>query len=112
MSELGLRQEDLCVPLGVATRGAVGHYLNRRREPSLAQMNALAGILGMDMEALFGTKQPPSEVRETRPTYFDPQREALNDMWDRLSLEHRKTLQTLGDALAQQAIEKVRKRTK
>lgn len=47
MSELSLIQQDLCECLGVATRGAVGHYFNGRRDLSIAQAESLCALLGL-----------------------------------------------------------------
>jgi phage repressor protein C with HTH and peptisase S24 domain len=49
MRERQVTQEDLKEPLGVGTRGAVGHYLNGRREPSLDQLEALANYFKTDL---------------------------------------------------------------
>jgi hypothetical protein len=45
MGEVGVTQEDLKKPLGVKTRGAVGHYLSGRRDPSPEQFKALSVAL-------------------------------------------------------------------
>lgn len=59
MTELGLTQADLMEPLGVTTRGAVGHYLNGRRQPSLQQMAALSQALRISTDdLLFGDARP------------------------------------------------------
>ena len=59
MDELGLAQNDLMETLGVNTRGAVGHYLTGRREPSIKQLAALASRLGMPPgELIFGKSRP------------------------------------------------------
>lgn len=52
MTELGLNQADLIAPLGVKTRGAVGHYLTGRREPSAAQLLAMASVLQVSLDYL------------------------------------------------------------
>ncbi len=52
MKEKGITQEALMDVLGVTTRGAVGHYMQARREPSLDQMKALAKHLGVNLEWL------------------------------------------------------------
>lgn len=64
MEERGMKQEDLLKPLGVSTRGAVGHYLSGRREPSVEQFRDLAAALGyasMD-ELLDGVPRPQGKV--------------------------------------------------
>lgn len=43
-----IKQMDLAPILGVTTRGAVGHYLRGRREPSLEQFTLLAERIGLD----------------------------------------------------------------
>lgn len=45
-------QEDLIRLFGVTTRGAVGHYLNGRRDPSPAVMVKLADRLGLTLDEL------------------------------------------------------------
>lgn len=45
-------QADLMPVFGVTTRGAVGHYLSGRREPSLEVMVKLADRLGMTLDEL------------------------------------------------------------
>jgi phage repressor protein C with HTH and peptisase S24 domain len=52
MKEVGKTQEDLIAPLGVTTRGAVGHYLNGRREPNAEQLQALAKELNCSINWL------------------------------------------------------------
>jgi len=47
MKEIGLSQEMLANALG-CTRGAVGHYLSGRREPSLERLGIIAETLGLD----------------------------------------------------------------
>lgn len=42
MKQLGITQEDLIDIFGVTTRGAVGHYLSGRRQPSIEQIGALS----------------------------------------------------------------------
>lgn len=54
MKELGLTQEDLCPALGVKTRGAVGHYLNGRRDINTKKATSLAEKLHMSMSELYG----------------------------------------------------------
>jgi len=47
-----IRQEDLLDVFGVTTRGAVGHYLNGRRQPDPIQMKALADKIGCTLDEL------------------------------------------------------------
>lgn len=59
MEERGLKQTDLMETFGVSTRGAVGHYLSGRREPSIGQFQRLAEKLGFaSMDELFGGALP------------------------------------------------------
>jgi len=68
MQAKGITQADLMQTLRVTSRGAVGHYLNGRRDPSPDQMAALAKALGVSMDELFG-RAPRQEVVEGRGTY-------------------------------------------
>lgn len=61
MHELGLSQADLMPVLEVRTRGAVGHYLNKRRSLSPDQMKALARKLNLSMDQLFGGSTAPAD---------------------------------------------------
>lgn len=54
MQEIGVTQESLKDILGVETRGAVGHYLSGRRDPTPAQLSALAKKLRMSMDEMMG----------------------------------------------------------
>lgn len=54
MKDLGLKQDDLCYPLGVKTRGAVGNYLSGRRTPDHMQFFRLANFLGLTVEQMMG----------------------------------------------------------
>lgn len=71
MAELGITQEDLKDTFGVSSRGAIGHYLSGRREPSVHQFRALAMRLGYpSIEALvFGA---PAAVPEAAPAAREP----------------------------------------
>lgn len=53
MKDLKLQQEDFIEPLGIRTRGAVGHYFTGRRTPTPAQFKTIASMLGMSMDELF-----------------------------------------------------------
>lgn len=112
MKVLGLRQDDLAAPLGVKTRGAIGHYLNRRRNPTPTQMQALAATLQLPMDALFGTSTDPLrfQVADTAPQYMNHEKQAFDDIWRQLSPENRKTLAKIGHALAQQVNAEVSKK--
>lgn len=52
MKEQGVTQDALTDVLGVSTRGAVGHYLSGRREPSAAQLQSLAQFLNVNLSWL------------------------------------------------------------
>lgn len=54
MRDRGLTQEDLKEVFSVTTRGAVGHYMRGRREPSIDQLIALASKLGVTLSELVG----------------------------------------------------------
>ncbi|EOV9070991.1 LexA family protein [Morganella morganii] len=47
MSELGVTQEQLAERLGI-TKGAVNHWLNLRREPSLSDIARIFSVLSID----------------------------------------------------------------
>ena len=52
MIDLGLVQEDLCQPLQVKSRSAVGHYLSGRRQLTPTQLLALAHTLRCSLDWL------------------------------------------------------------
>ena len=52
MKEKRVTQDALTDVLGVSTRGAVGHYLSGRREPSADQLRSLAEFLGVNISWL------------------------------------------------------------
>lgn len=69
MHELGVSQRMLAEVLG-CTRGAVGHYLAGRRNPSLEQLDTIAGLLGMDPKwMVFGETPEAQGVGESVPPY-------------------------------------------
>lgn len=53
IKERGLRYIDVAQALGV-TESAVGHYLNGRREPTIAIMRKLAAMCGISLSELVG----------------------------------------------------------
>lgn len=56
MKLAGVSQEKIADVLG-CTRGAVGHYLSGRRNPTLSQLETIAGLLQLDPGWLvFGTR--------------------------------------------------------
>lgn len=67
MQMLGTAQEQLAARLG-CTRGAVGHYLSGRRDPTLDQLSNIARCLDVSPAWLFfGISE--TEVREEPPGY-------------------------------------------
>lgn len=58
-----IRQDDLIETLGVKTRGAVGHYLSGRRQPTPAQLIALAGKLGCTVDELL-SGEPADPIQD------------------------------------------------
>lgn len=67
MREVGVTQAELVKPLGVSSRGAVGHYLNGRRPISAQQFSTLAKILKVSMDELMGD----DELAARRRAYVD-----------------------------------------
>lgn len=65
MADKGVTQEQLLELFGVKTRGAVGHYLNGRRDPSSIVLVTLADRLEMTLDELLrGQSQPVSLTGE------------------------------------------------
>ena len=62
MSKKGIKQKDLLKVFEVETRGAVGHYLTGRREPSVNQLQNFADFLGMKLEELI---QEEKQIKST-----------------------------------------------
>lgn len=58
MRDLNLTQADLLQPMGVTSRGAIGHYLSGRREPSIEQLSKLAKALNCSVEWLVSGEEP------------------------------------------------------
>lgn len=68
MRSLGISQERLASRLG-CTRGAIGHYLNDRRQPSLIQIERIADILNVSPAwLLYG--EPKNQIQQLRPDYI------------------------------------------
>jgi SOS-response transcriptional repressor LexA len=65
MSELKVTQEILAERIGMS-QGGVGHWLNKRRQPGIAEMNRVLRALGMDyLEVAMVIREPlPSEDEE------------------------------------------------
>jgi transcriptional regulator with XRE-family HTH domain len=112
MAELGITQEDLCAPLKVKTRGAVGHYLASRRKPSPEQMEALAGALRCNVDWLL-CGRGPMQVRDYQAPeenitgyWIDdlpPDEQALLEKYRQLKPQDKMTLQEVINALVRPA---------
>jgi transcriptional regulator with XRE-family HTH domain len=61
MSELKITQTELAERVGMS-QGGIGHWLNKRREPGITEMNRVLKALGMDLPGS-GAGDP-----RTRPT--------------------------------------------
>ena len=59
MSEQGVTQEQLAERIG-RTQGAVGHWLNERREPGLSDINRMLSVLGLPP---LGIQLPPERMQ-------------------------------------------------
>ncbi len=67
MQHLSIPQEKLAIDLG-CTRGAVGHYLSGRRNPTLEQLNKIAQLLKVNPAwLLYGLSE--EGIREEHATY-------------------------------------------
>jgi len=98
MKERVVKQDDLIPVLGVNTRGAVGHYLTGRREPSLAQIEDLArfldvsidwlltgeGMRGRIRDHMLATMDDPATRQETRKRLLHSQHETKAILEDEL----------------------------
>ena len=112
MAELGITQEDLCAPLKVKTRGAVGHYLACRRTPTPEQVEALAKALRCTVDWLLGGRGP-MQVRdyqapeESITGYWvdslTPDERALLEKYRQLKPQDKMTLQEVSNALVRPA---------
>ncbi|MFP3979142.1 XRE family transcriptional regulator [Marinobacter sp. KMM 10035] len=81
----GVTQDALTEVLGVKTRGAVGHYLSGRREPSIDQLRALATLFNVSLDWILtgqgevGERPPPHLVLEDVDQY--PRRWGVTSEW-------------------------------
>ena len=67
MQHLSIPQEKLAIDLG-CTRGAVGHYLSGRRNPTLEQLNKIAQLLKVNPAwLLYGLSE--EGIREEHARY-------------------------------------------
>ncbi|MET0844823.1 MAG: S24 family peptidase [Pseudomonas sp.] len=106
MSELNVTQEILAERLGMS-QGGIGHWLNKRRQPGIDDMNRVLHALGMEfLEVALVIREPdaskeesqdlvrkynpyfrypvsdwrePCEVRDGEPTVYDKARFELTD---------------------------------
>ena len=106
MRALGITQEGLMEALEVTTQGAVGHYLNKRRELSVTQAISLAKALECTMDELFlgSSATAGTKVREPSATYHAVPADAdkLLDNYKRMSDDRRRSLLELSRQLAEQ----------
>jgi hypothetical protein len=78
--------ESLVPVLEVTTRGAVGHYLNNRRELSVKQLIALTQRLNLDIREVTGLT---IGLKELGPSHALPESEQLSRIYHDLSkVEH------------------------
>lgn len=61
MAQQGITQDQLAERIG-KTQGAVGHWLNKRREPSLADINQMLSVLGLPPLGIQSTDQQNVEM--------------------------------------------------
>lgn len=80
MKRLGITQDDLCQPLGVQTRGAVGHYFTGRRKLSDVQLVNLASSLRLSVGELLGEQPLYREIDDSEllELFHSASREAQN----------------------------------
>jgi transcriptional regulator with XRE-family HTH domain len=71
MQASGISQSELATALG-CTRGAVGHYLAGRRNPSLEQMESIARALSVDLLWLLRGSTATGIAEDTSGTVFVP----------------------------------------
>ena len=64
MKKIGLQQTDLLKVFEVKTAGAIGHYFNGRREPSINSLLKLAETLNMSLsELVLGRAEEHSTIQ-------------------------------------------------
>ncbi|AQS40220.1 Helix-turn-helix protein [Shewanella psychrophila] len=63
MKRNGIQQGDLLDTFGVTTKGAIGHYFNGRREPSLNGLIKLSELLNINMSQLFEGDTPSTSEK-------------------------------------------------
>ncbi len=85
-----LTQNDLTAPLGVSTRGAVGHYLNERRQLSIEQFSALCRVLKTAPDKILGfttdddTQAPQLDVSELTQKLLHRYRQKAQECTEKL----------------------------
>jgi len=66
MSELNVTQEILAERLGMS-QGGIGHWLNKRRQPGIDDMNRVLHALGMDfLEVAMVIREPDTSKEESQ----------------------------------------------
>ncbi|PHM56530.1 transcriptional regulator [Xenorhabdus hominickii] len=93
MKVVGITYDKLAEHLGV-TRGAVGHWLNGRREPSLKEIAAILGFIGIKHVVLNSdgtvsdiTDLSPNSVNVESESKLTKQQEELLELFDSLPSE-------------------------
>jgi transcriptional regulator with XRE-family HTH domain len=71
MQEIGVTQKMLAKALG-CTRGAIGHYLAGRREPTLERFEIIAETLGLDTKWMVFGEDEWNGVNEPVQPYYVP----------------------------------------
>ncbi len=92
MKHKGVTQEDLMPVFGVKTRGAVGHYLLGRREPSLKQIKAVAAHLNVSIASLVDSE---NEASLMEGAYYDE----LNNISSTLTPDSKSKLMDMAELL-------------
>lgn len=84
MNEQGIAQNSLTKVFDVDTAGAVGHYFNGRREPTIEQLQRLAKHLGVTIDRLVN---PPNPLRKVDADYEAPKESTPSDI-SKVSLKY------------------------
>lgn len=79
MRRNGIQQGDLLEVFGVTTKGAIGHYFNGRREPSLNGLIKLSEFLNISMSQLFGDNISPIELETVTTSLYIAEQQHLTD---------------------------------
>ncbi|CDG98490.1 LexA family repressor/S24 family protease (fragment) [Xenorhabdus bovienii str. puntauvense] len=93
MKVVGITYDKLAEHLGV-TRGAVGHWLNGRREPSLKEIAAILGFIGinrviLNSDSTISTvdQQPPNDLNSKPQPTLTKEQAKLLELFDSLPSE-------------------------